>query len=111
MPNDGKRSMEQGVAATSTTVVNLEPAAPSTRSCDAFRSAAVHAGAAEIPETAGDGASVGPAEADGRALASTVGSGVTGATDGTSVGAVEGVAEQATRPSARRPATNGAAAR
>src|SRR6185503_13497644 len=61
-PRVGKASTEQATAATSTTVVRVEPAAPSTSPCEALRSAAVQAGtppaADGAGEAAGDGASV-----------------------------------------------------
>src|SRR5215207_1404222 len=41
-PRVGKASTEQAVAAASSTSVTREPAAPSTRPCEALRSAAVH---------------------------------------------------------------------
>src|SRR6185369_64012 len=111
MPIAGNRSTEQVEAATSTTVVSREPAAPSMRSWDALRSAAVQAGAEEIPVAAGVATAVGPADSVGAALGGAVGIKVAGATDGASEGAAEGVAEQATRPRASRPATSEAAAR
>src|SRR4029078_3238188 len=89
-------------AAASTPVVSREPAAPSMRSWDALRSAAVQAGADETPVAAGDAPAVAPADSAGDAVGSSVGSCVAGATDGASEGAAEGVAEQATWPRASR---------
>src|SRR5262245_46347984 len=105
MPIDGKRSTEQARAATSTTVVIREPAAPSTRSCDALRSAAAQA----VPPATAEGAAVAGAmvgasgEEVGAVVGTTVGAGTVGAVEAASDDA-DGVPEQATRPRASRPA-------
>src|SRR6185503_12797348 len=102
-----KASIEHLEAVTRTTFVNREPAPPSTRSCDAFRSAGLQATPPETTLGTGVAGSVG-----GWALSvgTTVGVGV-GAIVGSTVGAAVGVAEQATRPRASTAARNGAAAR
>src|SRR4051812_7236785 len=111
MPIAGYRSTEHGCAETRTTVVRREPAAPSTRSCEAFNAEAVHAAATEtgLGTALGDSggwviASVGPA------VGAPVG-GIEGAMVGLLLGPTEGVPEQAPRPRASVQARNGAAAR
>src|SRR6476646_10400091 len=107
MPIAGCRSTEHFEAATRTTVVRRDPAAPSTRSWDALRSAAVHAGAAEIPLGVGVTAWVAGAAVS---VGATVSVGV-GPTVGAAVGETAGVPEQPKTAKAINPASNGAATR
>src|ERR687887_1356398 len=87
--------MEQVLEATRTTVVSREPAAPSTRSCDAFRSVAAQEGPAATEVGAAVGASVGGTVVSvGGALGSAVG----GAMLGPAVDTAGALGEQAISP-------------